>query len=138
MWMVPCVGVRPREKRRCSCHRPTSPRPTNPDAPVSRMSNGATLRPEWSGTRGRDSPWPLIRPHFAVMGRRRVALLDNTVNASYVTAKILRRMSVEADLIQSRGAPFNHQPFWEDMDLVETTEDGTTPRRSGYWDAQEE
>ena len=68
---------------------------------------------------------------------RRVALLDNTVNISYVTAKILRADGVDAELIQAPGAPFNQQPVWEDMDLVEPTEDGRPPARSGYWEARE-
>ena len=48
----------------------------------------------------------------------RIALLDNTTNASYIFAKILRRSGYDADFIQQRGMPFNHQPSWEDVDVA--------------------
>lgn len=66
-----------------------------------------------------------------------VALLDNTTNLSYVTAKLLRGAGIEADFVQERGAPFNQQPVWEDEDLVQTTEAGAPLPRAGYWIARE-
>jgi len=66
-----------------------------------------------------------------------VALLDNTVNISYVTAKLLRRAGVDVAFVQQGGAPFNQQPVWEDEDIVETTENGSPAPRSGYWERRE-
>ena len=76
---------------------------------------------------------PAVRPRRVTS----VALLDNTTNLSYVTAKLLRGAGIAADFVQERGAPFNQQPVWEDEDLVETTEEGTPPPRAGYWTARE-
>lgn len=52
-------------------------------------------------------------------GSSRIALLDNTINTSYVFAKLLRRAGYEADFIQQPDMPFNHQPVWEDVDVAE-------------------
>lgn len=67
----------------------------------------------------------------------RVGLIDNTVNISYVTTKMLRRAGIDADFVQQRGIPFNQQPLWEDGDLVERSDDEVLPTSSGYWEDRE-
>ncbi|MBM4419995.1 MAG: glycosyltransferase [Chloroflexi bacterium] len=71
-------------------------------------------------------------------GHRRIALLDNTTNASYVFAKMLRRRGYDADFIQQPNLPFNQQPVWEDADLARPVADvyDRTPR-DAYWRALE-
>lgn len=74
-----------------------------------------------------------------MVGGVRLALLDNTINASYIFAKLLRRAGYAADFIQQPNMPFNHQPVWEDIDAVAPAEDVFARNHGdGYWRELEE
>lgn len=64
----------------------------------------------------------------------RVAILDNTCNTAYVTARMLRRIGVSADFIEQPNMPYNHQPVWEDADLsLPASEIAFAPKGDAYW-----
>lgn len=70
--------------------------------------------------------------------RPTIALVDNTCNNAYVTAKLLRRHGYDAHLVEEPGMPFNQQPVWEDADIVEpASEVAMRPRDAAYWRRKE-